>query len=68
MSESNYQWPCWFCKLGLDQVCLKPRSVEYGPVSVRYTCNGHRLLKFTVSGSLVRSIAALLNRVRNQKG
>ena len=62
MNASSDEQRCWFCNLGLDQLCLKPRPERDGQTSARYTCAGHRLLRFHISGNLVRGIAALLNR------
>lgn len=68
IASSNEKKPCWFCNLGADQMCLKPQSGEEERTAALYTCNGHRLLHFHISGSLARCIAALRNRRRNTKG
>jgi hypothetical protein len=68
IASSNETKTCWFCNLGADHMCLKPRLEQYGLSSALCTCNGHRLLRFTISGSLVRGIASLFNRSHNTKG
>jgi hypothetical protein len=64
IASSNEKKPCWFCNLGADQMCLKPRRGEEEQTRTLYTCNGHRLLRFHISGSLVRGIAALRNHTK----
>jgi len=62
IEPSNETKTCWFCNLGADQMCLKPRPEQYRQPTALFTCNGHRLLRFTISGSLVRGVASLFNK------
>jgi hypothetical protein len=59
---------CWFCAMGMEEMCMTPERGRYEWTSALFTCNGHRLRRFHIGGGLVRRIAALRNRGSYTKG
>ncbi|GHO93632.1 hypothetical protein KSF_036800 [Reticulibacter mediterranei] len=66
--ELSTEKPCWCCKMDMQPMCLKPRRKAYELAIALHTCQGHRLQRFHIGGSLARRIAARHNRDRNTKG
>jgi hypothetical protein len=60
MSVSSDEKRCWFCNLGADQLCLKPRSQEY-MVFKWYACDEQHQLEFRFIRALIHFIGGLLN-------
>jgi hypothetical protein len=58
MIAENIQRPCWFCKLGMDQLCLDPQK---GEAHLYTTCQGHRLRR-NIIGIVLRCIARLVRK------